>query len=358
MTHVTRLFAILSCLLLLVMASNSAQAAEKYEPPRLADGKPDLQGVWSNASLTRMTRGSDFKDLVIPKEVIDDVTYNSYYNKRLREDNKPTDPNAPPPTDGDTQKGYNNFWIDPGSTYGKVKGEYRSSWIISPKNGQIPYSPEGRKMRMAAFRSGGQEGNGRAGMFDGPEIRSVGDRCLISFGSSAGPPMNNVMYNNHYQFVQTPNHVAILVEMNHDTRIIDINGQHNPSAIKEWFGSSVGKWTGDTLVVETQNIHPIQESRGAFPLSEKGKVTERFTRYSETEMLYEFTVDDPIYYKEKWKGEMVFVKSEESIFEYACHEGNYALPGILAGARKEEREKAAKEKLVVVRRCTLFLSAN
>lgn len=325
-----------------LFVTQSALAAGKYKPPRMADGTPDLQGVWTNASLTRMSRGSDFKDLVIPKEKIEEVTYNSYYNSRLREDNKPTDPNAPPPTDGDTQKGYNNFWIDPGSTYGKVKGEYRSSWIISPENGQVPYSAEGRKKRLAAFRSGGNEGSGRAGMFDGPEIRPVGDRCLISFGSSAGPPMNNVMYNNHYQFIQTPDHVAILVEMNHDTRIIDIDGEHNPEAVKEWFGSSIGYWKGDTLVVETRNVHPIQESRGAFPLSEKGKVIEKFSRYSETEMLYEFTVDDPVYYKEKWKGEMVLVKDDERIYEYACHEGNYALPGILAGARKSERDNAEK----------------
>lgn len=325
------------------VVSALSHAEEDYTPPRLSDGTPDLQGVWTNASLTRMTRPAEFKSLVIPKQKIEEITYNSYYNRRLREDSKPTDPKKGVYTDGDANKGYNNFWIDPGSTYGKVKGEYRSSWITKPKNGQIPYSKEGRAARMAAFRAGGDENSGRAGMFDGPEIRPVGDRCLISFGSSAGPPMNNVMYNNHYQFVQTPDHVAILVEMNHDTRIIDMGGEHNPAAVKEWFGSSVGKWEGDTLVVETRNVHPIQETRGAFPLSAKGKVTERFTRYSDDEMLYEFKVEDPLYYSKAWEGEMVFIKDNEHIYEYACHEGNYALPGILAGARKEEKERAMKK---------------
>lgn len=310
-----------------------------YEPPRLANGKPDFQGVWTNASLTRMTRSEEFEGLVIPKETINDITYNSYYNRRLREDNKPTDPNKGVYTDRDANKGYNNFWIDPGDTYGFVKGEFRSSWIIEPATGRVPYSPEGRRAR-ARLRSQGVEGSGRAGRYDGPEVRSLGDRCLISFGSSAGPPMNNVMYNNHYQFVQTDDHVMIMVEMNHDARIIDMNGEHNPDAVREWFGSSVGKWDGDTLVVETRNIHPLQERSGAFPISAKGKVTEYFTRYSNTELLYEFTVEDPTYYAQPWKGEMVFTKDDERIYEYACHEGNYALEGILAGARRQEAAEA------------------
>ncbi len=331
--------------LALILVSGFTQADKTkpgYKPPRLADGTPDLQGVWTNASLTRMTRNQEFKDLVIPQEKIDEITYNSYYNRRLREDNKPTDPNEGAPTDGDANKGYNNFWIDPGDTYGRVKGEYRSSWIIDPPSGQVPYSPEGRKAR-AALRRLGDETSGRAGRYDGPEVRSLGDRCLISFGSSAGPPMNNVMYNNHYQFVQTKNHVMIMVEMNHDARIIDMNGEHNPPQVKEWFGSSVGHWQGDTLVVETRNVHPVQERSGAFPISPNGKVTEYFTRYSDDQLLYEFVVDDPTYYAQAWKGEMTFTKDDERIFEYACHEGNYAMEGILAGARRQEAA-AEKEK--------------
>ncbi len=332
----------MNCLTPLLIAASALLAsnihAAEYEPPRMPDGTPDFQGVWSNASLTRMTRGEEFKDLVIPNSEIEDATYNSYYNRRAREDIKPTDPDEGAPTDKNTQKGYNNFWIDPGSSYGKVKGEYRSSWIVEPENGQVPYSAEGRKKRMQAFRPAG------VGQFDGPEVRSLGDRCLISFGSSAGPPMNNVMYNNHYQFVQTPEHMMIMVEMNHDARIIDINGQHNPNPVKEWFGSSVGKWEGDTFVVETVNVHPTQERGGAYPLSENGKVIERFTRVSDDELLYEFTVTDPSYYSQPWRGEMVFTRDDESIFEYACHEGNYAMPGILRGERMKEKKAAEAAK--------------
>ncbi|MGQ9426322.1 hypothetical protein ACXYTJ_09475 [Gilvimarinus sp. F26214L] len=324
-----------------IVSTPGVAAQADYEPPRRPDGTPDLQGVWTNASLTRMTRPPEFDDLIIPQEKIDEITYNSYYNRRLREDNKPTDPTEGAPTDGNTRKGYNNFWIDPGSAYGKIDGEYRSSWIIEPEDGQVPLSSEGRLLRARAFRQGGgDEGSGgRGGMYDHVEMRPLGERCLISFGSSAGPPMNNVMYNNHYQFVQTPDHVMINVEMNHDVRIIDLNGKHDHDNIREWFGSSVGHWEGDTLVVETRNVHPLQETRGRFPLSPEGKVIERFTRVSDTEMLYEFTVNDPLYYTQTWKGEMIFTRDDERIFEYACHEGNYALPGILAGARAEEREK-------------------
>lgn len=325
-------------LILLSVSGTAAAQAEGYTPPRMPDGTVDFQGIWSNASLTTMTRSPEFSSLVIPKEQIEDVTYNSFYNRRLREDNKPTDPGEGAPTDGNTQKGYNNFWIDPGSSYALIKGEYRSSWIIEPADGHIPFTTEGRLVRARAFRLGSEE-SGDVGMYDGPEVRPVGDRCLISFGSSAGPPINNVMYNNNYQIVQTPDTVMINVEMNHDLRLIKINGQHDHDDIRRWFGSAVGHWDGDTLVVETRNVHPIQETRGAFPLSPQGRVIERFTRWSDDELLYEFTVEDPVYYKQAWKGEMIFIRQTEPIYEYACHEGNYALPGILAGARAEERAR-------------------
>lgn len=339
--HPLRSSILLSLMLLTISSSGHAQA-EGYVPPRMPDGTVDFQGVWSNASLTTMTRPPEFSALVIPEEEIEEVTYNSFYNRRLREDNKPTDPNEGPPSDGNTRKGYNNFWIDPGSTYAFIKGEYRSSWIIEPADGQIPFSTEGRLARTRAFRPDGEAGSS-VGLYDGPEVRPVGDRCLISFGSSAGPPMNNVMYNNNYQIVQTPDTIMINVEMNHDVRLIKINGEHDHENIRRWFGSSVGHWEGDTLVVETRNVHPIQETRGAFPLSPQGRVIERFTRWSNDELLYEFTVEDPVYYTQTWKGEMMFVRQTEPIYEYACHEGNYALPGILAGARAEERARMAAE---------------
>jgi hypothetical protein len=308
-----------------------------YKAPRTSDGKPDLQGTWSSASLTTMSRGgmgsaAPSKDLVISQEKIDELTYNSYYNTRLRNDNQKTDVSAGAGDGkgGKDVKGYNNFWIDPGSEYAKVNGEYRSSWIVSPANGQVPYTAEGRSARGARMAAVRQIKN------TGPEIRTLGDRCLISFGSQAGPPLTNAMYNNHIQVVQTPDHIMLDVEMNHDVRIIRIRKQGEteaarPVAVKQWFGDSIGWWEGDTLVVETRNIHPIQERSGAVPISETGKVTERFRRVSDKEIFYEYTVEDPKYYAQPWKGEMPLRISQEKVFEYACHEGNYALPGILAG---------------------------
>ena len=305
-----------------------------YKAPRTADGKPDLQGVWSSASLTTMTRGGRGPgggDLVIPQAKIDELTENAYYNQRLANDNKPTDPSAGAGDGkgGKDVKGYNNFWIDPGSEYAKVNGEYRSSWIVTG-NGQVPYTAEGRAARgarMAAVRTVNNTG---------PEIRSLGDRCLISFGSQAGPPLTNAMYNNHIQIVQTPDHLLLDVEMNHDARIVRIrkDGEQAkplPTPVKQWFGDSIAHWEGDTLVVVTRNVHPIQERSGAIPISEDGKVTERFTRVSDQELFYEYTVEDPKYYSQPWKGEMPLRRSAEKVFEYACHEGNYALPGILFG---------------------------
>jgi len=155
-----------------------------------------------------------------------------------------------------------------------------------------------------------------------------------------------VLYNNHYQFVQTKDAVVIVVEMNHDARIIRLNSKHLPNHIRPWLGDSIGWWEGDTLVVETTNFNPGESLRlnfnQSFYISPNGKVTERFTRISKTEIFYEFAVDDPETYTQTWRAEMIMNAAEGKLYEYACHEGNYALPGILAGARKEEQEAAAK----------------
>jgi hypothetical protein len=320
-----------------------------YKPPRTPDGKPDLQGVWSSASLTTMTRGGQNGTggmaLVIPQAKIDELTTNSYYNVRMRNDNQKTAETA---TAGDGKgggdvKGYNNFWIDPGSEYAKINGEYRSSWVVEPADGRVP-----RAARAGA--AGGAAGRGALAARStntGPEIRSLGDRCLISFGSQAGPPLTNAMYNNHIQIVQTPDHVLLDIEMNHDARIIRIQKPGEvekplPQPVKRWFGDGIGRWEGDTLVVETRNIHPIQERAGAVPITEKGVITERFKRVSDKEIFYSYEVNDPALYSQVWKGEMPLRLSTEKIFEYACHEGNYALPGMLRG-RAEGRDTKINE---------------
>jgi hypothetical protein len=169
---------------------------------------------------------------------------------------------------------------------------------------------------------------------------ALGERCIMSFGSSAGPPMIPLLYNNNYQIVQTQDAVMILVEMVHDVRVVRLNGKPRPENVRTWMGDSIGRWEGDTLVVETTKIRPEQGFRGS---AEKLQVTERFTRIGPKQILYRFTVDDPGTYTRAFSGEIAMNATDEKIYEYACHEGNYALPGILAGARADE-EAAAKGK--------------
>jgi len=226
-------------------------------------------------------------------------------------------------------RGYNSFWVDPGVHIGSVKGELRSSWIVDPPNGRIPFSPAG-KAKAAAL------GKAR-GTFDGPETRPLGERCL-TIGNRVGPPMINGLYNNNYQFVETPGAVLIYVEMVPTARVIRLNSQHAPDAVRPMFGDTIGWWEGATLVAETTNFNPLHAANAApANLSAKGKVTERFTRVSDDQILYEFTVEDPEFYTQPWKGEMSLNAVKEKMYEYACHEGNYSMEGVLAGARVQER---------------------
>lgn len=310
--------------------SVSAMAAENYEPPRTASGKPDLQGYWTNASLTAMQRNSNFDQLVIPPNRVADVTASHPQNVRQATDDGLIQGQLLDGSDLGEGRGYNAFWVDPGSNYGKVQGEVRSSWVVYPENGRIPFSEEANQMRRTRYAS--------ANTNAGPEGRSLGERCLIGFGSTGGPPMNNVLYNNMYQIVQTDDYVVILVEMVHDARIIPINGDHRPDALEPWLGDSVAWWEGDTLVVETRNLHPQQSISNVAPLTKQGKVIERFTRFSDDQITYEFEVSDPVYYTEDWRGQMSFNATDTQLYEYACHEGNYGLIGILAGARRLEMD--------------------
>jgi hypothetical protein len=305
-----------------------------YKPPRASDGHADLQGVWSTASLTSLTRGggrggANIDTLVIPPEKVNQLLDGANYTQIARDSQKRTDPNAGVFTDRQADAGYNAFWIDPGSEYAKVNGEYRSSWIVDPPNGQVPLNRAGNAA------AGSRMNNVRSVNNTGPEIRTLGDRCLVSFANQGGPPLTNAMYNNNIQIVQTADHVLLDIEMNHDVRIVRIQKpgeteKRMPDNIQQWFGDSIGWWEGDTLVVETRNPHPLQ-ARGRVPLSKQGKIVERFRRVSDVEIDYTYDVIDPISYTQTWKGQMPLRKSKEKVFEYACHEGNYALPGILRG---------------------------
>jgi hypothetical protein len=231
--------------------------------------------------------------------------------------------------------GYNYVWIEAGDRIAIVNGEPRSSLVVDPPNGRIPaLTPAARQRLTEAAQQSRQ-----FGAYDNPENRPLAERCIMSFGSNAGPPMlPNYFYNNNYTIVQTRDHVMILTEMVHDARIIRLGDvKPLPKERRPWMGDSRGRWVGDTLVVETTNFHPMQVFRGA---SEHLKVTERFTRVDDRTILYRFTMEDPTTFTQPWSGEVPFVAMDELIYEYACHEGNYALSNVLSGARAQEREAA------------------
>ena len=310
----------------LFLAPAVAQTPGGQVAPRTSWGVPDLQGFWSNASLTSMQRPTDVKSLVVSEELESELVRQNVYSAAARQEAGASKVDEESSrqllSDQNPSRAYNRFWMDPGASYARVKGEIRTSWITNPPDGRIPYSRQGI------------QANTRSTSFDGPEIRPLAERCIMSFTGSAGPVLNNGMYNNTYQIVQTPDHVMFLTEMIHDVRVVPINGRHGPKEIPRWGGDSIGWYEGDTLVVETVNSHPRQRSY----ISAAGKVTERYTRWSEAQIFYQFTVEDPTLYTQTWGGEMALNLSSEPLYEYACHEGNYALPGILAGARKLERE--------------------
>ena len=317
-----------------LIASSSAQ--EAWETPRTAYGAPDLQGIWSSASITTLERDPALGNtLSVGAEEAQRIEASAAFNVLSEDDNAPSDPNRSPPTDGDTDAGYNAFWIDPGTRMAQIGSEYRTSFIVDPANGQIPYTQASGMAFMEYVRTVG---------YDGPEQRPLGERCMVGFGSSGGPPMLPVLYNNHYQIVQSEDYVMVLAEMNHDARIIRLGSTHMGEDFNPWLGDSIGYWEGDTLVVETTNFHPQQSFRFAIKhvlyLPQSAKVTERFTRTGPKSILYEFTVEDSEAYTQPWSAQIPFRIATGSMYEYACHEGNYALPGILAGARFEEREAA------------------
>jgi hypothetical protein len=308
-----------------------------YKAPRAADGHPDLGGDWTNASLTRLERDAKFGDHIVLTEP--EAAQIEGRNKALADlGNKPTDPKATVkdlPSDCSDGRGdncnYNAAWTDPGTTVMRVAGKPRSAFITTTPDGKVPpLTPLGAarmKTVIAAYR--GEHIN------DNPETRSLGERCILSFGNSAGPVMLPLLYNNQYEIVQTRDNVAIVVEMVHDLRTVRMNAAgHLPPMVKPWMGDSVGHWEGETLVIETTNFNPKQNFRGA---SENLKVTERLTRVAKDRLHYAFWVEDPTTFTKPWGGEYEFSRAPGRMYEYACHEGNYALGDILSGAREEDR---------------------
>ena len=319
--------------LLFLLPFTALGAESGYIPPKTEFGVPDLHGIWSIATQTNLERAGRFQGrLAISEE--EALRIEAMFQAGMEASNRPSDPNRGAPTAGQNVGGYNTFWVDPGNRLATVDGETRTSIIIDPPDGQLPYSEQGRINFEAAMD--------RRNTYDGPEVRPIGERCIIGFGSSPGPPKLPVLYNNLTQIVQTEKYVVLMAEMAHDARIVRLGGEFQDPPMNPWLGDSIGRYEGDTLVVETTNFHHQQNLRSSldhrFYASSEMKVTERFTRVAENSILYQFTVEDSENYSQSWSGELPLNLSDELIYEYACHEGNYALPGILAGARRADFE--------------------
>jgi len=298
----------------------------KWVAPRTEHGHPDFQGAWTNATITPLERPSQYGDRLRLSEE-EATVLERRRAEAVQQAALPSDLQRDVARAGDGVGTYNEFWFDRGSKVATVNGEKRSSLIVDPKNGRVPpLQPERRAVAGGIPRS--------ARTTEGPEARSLGERCLV-FEQSATPPMLSVRYNNNYQIVQTRDTVVIFAEMVHDARIVRLNGKHVPRSIRKWMGDSIGHFEGDTLVVETVQFHEQEDFRGAGP---DRKTTERFTRVSADTLVYRVTIEDPLVLERSWTLEYPFHATHELIYEYACHEGNYALPGILAGARAEEKE--------------------
>jgi len=324
---------LLLCIATVAAGLLSPAAAQQWVMPRTPDGHPDLQGNWSNGTLTPFQR-ADGQGPVFTSEEVDRLEGRAV--AQIRAGARPSDPDRPAPEAGGNVGNYNNVWFERGLRVAVVNGEPRSSLLTNPPNGRRPAltsDAQRRQRERSEFRSQFEQ-------YDHPELRSLTERCIL-FGSNAGAPMApNGAYNNNYTIVQTADYVIIHAEVVHDTRIIRL-GEPDPlpDHVRPWFGDSWGRWDGNTLVVETTNLNPNRAFRGVAPTDDL-KVTERFTRVDEETILYEFTLDDPTTYTQPWGGEIPFTKFDDFLYEYACHEGNYALSNVLSGARYQERQAA------------------
>lgn len=323
-----------------------------------AFANPDISGTYDVGTLTPLERPEAFgNNLYLSPEQAEKISGQIAAMKARDAANSDPERDAPP--EGEPVGGYNFFWLDVGSDSVNIDGKFRTSIITSPENGRRPPMTETGAARMQRLldnwiihwrspdptvaRDGSdpwwlEDGN-PDGPYDHIEQRPLAERCIIGSRSTAGPPMLPNLYNNHKRIIQTPDHVMILTEMNHDVRVIRLNSQHPGDKLTFWLGDAIGWFEGEDLVVETTNFGPTPALSGA---SSNLKVTERFTKTPDGNLRYRFTVDDPYVWTEPWSGEYVWRAAPEKVYEYACHEGNYALGNIMRGARLLEREAAAE----------------
>jgi hypothetical protein len=312
----------------IVAQSSNGGPQRKSALPRTSDGRPDLQGTFDFATATPLERPAALKDKAVLTEA-----EAAAYEKQQRENRKRIDDAPPPGQVG----GYNEFWYEFGT---KVVGDRRTSLITDPLDGRLPpLTPDGQKRadeRRARLRR----------LAEGPEDRDVSERCLLGYNS--GPPMMPVGYNQHVQIVQTHDYVMLHNEMVHTARIIPLDGRpHPPQAVKSWSGDSRGRWEGDTLVVETKNFNENtwnQFSGWSWAVDGNLSLVERFSVVDADTVLYQFTVTDPTTWTRPWTASVPLRRTTDLMFEYACHEGNEGMEGILRGARALEREAEASKK--------------
>jgi hypothetical protein len=304
--------------LLAVMTPVVGQAPARQAPPRTPWGDPDLQGLWTNATLTPFERAPEMTG----KQVLSEQEAAEFEKQTVQA--RDAD-NRTGGTDADLGRAYNQFWYERGT---KVVATRRTSLVVDPPDGRIPpLTPEARQ------RADARAAARRRSPADGPEDRSLAERCIL--WPTAGPPMVPVGYNNNYQILQTPGYVVILIEMIHDVRIIPLDGRpHAPQHIRQWTGDSRGVWDGNTLVVTTTNFTGKTNFRGS---GENLRLVERFTRAGADTINYEFTVDDPASFTRPWSAAIPMMKTDGPLYEYACHEGNYGMTNLLSGARAEEK---------------------
>jgi hypothetical protein len=305
--------------------------AKTWTMPRTPDGHPDLQGIWTNVTLTPMERPA----ALAGKATLTEAEAKAYEQKDNEELQKLDGASEGPllaAAGSSGTGGYNVLFIDRGSELARVDGVKRTSLIVDPPDGKVPPVTAEARQRLAAMF-------GSFNRYNSVKDRPLSERCLVGFGSTSGPPMLPVLYNNNYQIVQTPDSIMILVEMVHDARIIRMNATHAPPTVRQYLGDSIGHWEGDTLVVDTTNFTDKTMFRGS---SDKLHVIERFQRSDANSILYKVTIDDPATFTKIWTMEYPFVTAAGPIYEYACHEGNYALTDIMGGARKADGETGKK----------------
>jgi hypothetical protein len=309
-----------SGLAFVILSVLPAAGQKTWTMPRTPDGQPDLQGIWNNATLTPMERPAQYAG----KATLTAQEAAAFEKEELGNVNADRRDGS---SVADVNRAYNEFWRD----RGKITPDRRTSLIVDPPDGRVPPLTPAAQKRAAdlAAESRGHE-------FDGPENRSLAERCIAV--PNAGPPMMPANYNANYQIVQSRGYVALVSEQIHDVRIIPVSGPtggrpHIPEDVRQLLGDSRGHWEGNTLVVETTTFTDRTGFRGS---GEHMHLTERFTRTGAATMLYEFTVDDPETFTRAWTARIPMTKAQGPLFEYACHEGNYGLAGSLAGARAQE----------------------